>query len=60
MDRDLHEEIIRRLDETAKLYNILIIKTDFTVPYTTVFFQLDCAYWGPEDEADLREQMKQD
>lgn len=57
---ELHEDIIRKLDEAAELFNVLIIKTDFTLPYTTVFFQLDCAYWGPDDEAALRELMKQE
>jgi hypothetical protein len=28
-----------------------------TLPYTTVFLQLDCAYWGPDNEKRLRERM---
>lgn len=56
-NRELHEEIIAQLDEAAGLYNVLIIKTGYTLPYTTVFFQLDCAYWGPDEEAALRDRM---
>lgn len=52
--KELHEAIINKLDGAATLYNVLIIKTDFTIPYTTVFFELDCAYWGPEKEQKLR------
>ena len=55
--KDLHESIIGMLDEASNLFNVLIIKTDFTVPYTTVFFQLDCKYWGPEKEEEMRSRM---
>ncbi|MDA3821658.1 MAG: hypothetical protein PF450_03455, partial [Bacteroidales bacterium] len=41
--KELHTDIIKKLDEAASLYNVLIIKTEFTIPYTTVFFELDCA-----------------
>lgn len=50
-----HEEIIYKLDEAAKTFNILLLKTDFTIPYTTVFLQLECGYWTPEAEAELRQ-----
>ncbi len=55
--REPHEEIIAKLDEAAKLYRVLILKTDFTVPYTSVFIQLDCGYWSAEQEQQLREAM---
>jgi hypothetical protein len=49
-----HEQIIERLDRAAKLFRILILKTCMTIPYTSVFFELDCGYWSPEAEARLR------
>lgn len=52
-----HEQIINRLDEVSKTFRVLIIKTNMTLPYTSVFLQLDCAYWGPEAEKQLRERM---
>jgi len=52
-----HEKIIERLDEVSKTFRVLIIKTNMTVPYTTVFLQLDCAYWGPDAEKGLRAKM---
>jgi D-ribose pyranose/furanose isomerase RbsD len=54
----LHEELLARLDQVAKTYKILMIKTNLALPYTTVFMELDCGYWGPENEAKLREAMK--
>jgi hypothetical protein len=49
-----HEQIIARLDQSAQLFRILIIKTRFTIPYTSVFFELDCDYWNAEAEERLR------
>lgn len=50
----LHEEIIKELDNSAKLFDVLIIKTNLSIPYTSVFFQLDCGYWNAEAENNLR------
>jgi D-ribose pyranose/furanose isomerase RbsD len=53
-----HEELIAKLDAAAKVFRILVLKTDLTIPYTSVFVELDCGYWGPEAEQALREAMK--
>ena len=50
----LHEDIIRELDASAKLFNVLIIKTNLAIPYTSVFFQLECGYWDATSEQHLR------
>ncbi len=52
-----HEQLIARLDEAGRTFRVLILKTDLTIPYTSVFFQLDCGYWGPEAEKQLRSAM---
>jgi len=49
-----HDELIGKLDAAAKTFNVLIFKTDLTLPYTSVFLELDCGYWGPAEEAKLR------
>jgi hypothetical protein len=53
-----HEDIIRKLDEASKTFNVLIIKTNMTLPYTSVFFQLSAAYWGDQEEQRLRQSIK--
>jgi hypothetical protein len=58
LDRIPHEEIIAMLDHSAKLFRILIIKTQMTIPYTSVFFELDCRYWTAAAEQKLREAMR--
>jgi L-fucose mutarotase/ribose pyranase (RbsD/FucU family) len=55
-----HEQIIARLDHSAQLFRILIIKTDMTIPYTSVFFELDCGYWNADAEQRLRETILQE
>jgi hypothetical protein len=50
-----HEEIIEKLDAAAETFHVLIFKTDMTLPYTSVFLELDCGYWGAEKEARLKE-----
>ncbi len=52
-----HEQIISKLDEAAQTFRVLIIKTDMVIPYTSVFLQLDCAYWNADAEARLRQAM---
>jgi hypothetical protein len=53
-----HEEIIRMLDDAAKTFRVLVLKTDLTLPYTSVFLRLDCGYWSGESEKKLRDLMK--
>ena len=53
-----HEEIIARLDQSAQVFRILIVKTDMTIPYTSVFFELDCGYWNADAEGRLRRSMQ--
>ena len=49
-----HEEIISKLDRAARMFSILIIKSTMTIPYTSVFIELDCGYWDADAEARLR------
>ena len=53
----LHDEVFQMLDESSSLFRVLVIKTNCILPYSSVFLQLDCSYWGPENEKTLREQM---
>ncbi len=54
----LHGDLIARLDEAGKTFKVLVLKTTMTLPYTSVFINLDCKYWGPAKEKELREIMK--
>ena len=52
-----HDEIIHKLDLSAEVFRILIVKSDMTIPYTSVFFELDCGYWNAAAEERLRQAM---
>ena len=49
-----HEQIIARLDKAGRLFRILILKSTLTIPYTSVFLELDCGYWSEQAERRLR------
>lgn len=53
----LHDSVFRKLDTESKLFKVLVIKTNETIPYTSVFLQLDCAYWNGEKEKQLRDAL---
>ena len=53
----LHAELIERLGAAAQAFRVLVLKTTGVVPYSSVFFELDCGYWSPEQEAELRRAM---
>ncbi|WP_420238974.1 RbsD/FucU domain-containing protein [Telmatobacter bradus] len=52
-----HEQIISKLDHAAESFRILILKTSLTIPYTSVFFELDCGYWSAGAEQRLRSRI---
>ena len=45
-----HEELLATMDSAAAVYKVVIIKTNLTKPYTTVFFRLDCKYWDADKQ----------
>jgi hypothetical protein len=53
----LHDQIIAKLDEAGKTFHVLLLKTTQAIPYTSVFVQLDCAYWNADAEKRLRAAM---
>lgn len=52
-----HEQIISMLDQAGQTFRVLIIKTNMTIPYTSVFLELDCSYWNTDAERRLRAAM---
>jgi L-fucose mutarotase/ribose pyranase (RbsD/FucU family) len=52
-----HEKIIEKVDEVGNTFHIVVLKTTMTVPYTSVFLQLNCKYWSDDAEKQLRREM---
>jgi hypothetical protein len=55
----LHESVFTKIDEAAKLFKVLVLKTNGTIPYSSIFLQLDCKYWSADKEKALRAAMKE-
>jgi D-ribose pyranose/furanose isomerase RbsD len=53
----LHDSVFTKLDRSSKLFKVLVLKTDELLPYTSVFLQLNCAYWNGDNEKKMREKM---
>ena len=49
-----HDQIISQIAQAGEQFHILVLKTNMTVPYTSVFIRLDCKYWSADAEARLR------
>ncbi len=52
-----HDRVIANIEEASRHFNILVLKTTMTVPYTSVFIRLDCKYWSAAAEKRLRARM---
>lgn len=55
----LHESVFSQIDEASKLFKVLVLKTEGTIAYSSVFLQMDCKYWTTENENALRRLMKE-
>lgn len=53
-----HEDLISKIDEAGKTFHVLVLKTNMTIPYTSVFIRLDCKYWSEDQERSLRLSMR--
>ena len=53
----LHDEVFAKLDAASKLFNVVVIKTESLIPYTSVFIELDCGYWSSDREQALRSKL---
>ncbi len=53
-----HNDVFKRLDDASKLFNVVVLKTEQVMPYTSVFIELDCGYWSADKEAKLRTLMQ--
>jgi D-ribose pyranose/furanose isomerase RbsD len=49
-----HAEAISKIDEAGKTFRVLFIKTNTTIPYTSVFMRLDCGYLSDEIDAKIK------
>lgn len=53
----LHDSVFSKLDQASKLFTVVVLKTESTLAYSSVFIELDCAYWSADREKALRTRM---
>jgi L-fucose mutarotase/ribose pyranase (RbsD/FucU family) len=52
-----HSEAISKIDDAGKTFRVLFIKTNTTIPYTSVFMRLDCGYITDEVDKKIKDAM---
>jgi hypothetical protein len=52
-----HDKVIANIDQSSKTFKVLVLKTNMTIPYSSVFLRLNCRYWSDEAEARMRAKM---
>ncbi|MGO9861978.1 MAG: RbsD/FucU domain-containing protein [Terriglobales bacterium] len=52
-----HAESIAKIDDAGKTFRVLFIKTNTTIPYTSVFLRLDCGYLTDEVDKKIKDAM---
>jgi hypothetical protein len=54
----LHEKMIATVGEAGQTVHVLVLKTNMTIPYSSVFIRLNCKYWSDAAEARLRAKIR--
>ena len=52
-----HDKLIATVNDASKTFQVLVLKTNMTIPYSSVFIRLNCKYWSDEAEARMRAKM---
>lgn len=55
----LHDSVFVKIDAASKLFSVVVLKTEETIPYSSVFIELGCKYWSQENDNELRKRMKE-
>ena len=46
------------LEDSSNKFAVLVLKTNTSLPYTSIFIELQSNYWDRENETELREKLK--
>ena len=55
----LHDTVFVKIDAASKLFSVVVLKTEETIPYSSVFLELGCKYWNGDQEKELRKLMQE-
>ena len=49
-----HSQVLSVIDDAGRTFRVLLIKTNTTIPYTSVYMRLDCGYLSDEIDDQIR------
>lgn len=52
-----HGELLEEIDQQGRQYEVWVLKTSETIPYSSVFLKLECGYWDDTAEQRLRQRL---
>ena len=52
-----HAQLIANVDKDSKTFQVLVLKTNMTLPYSSVFIHLSAKYWSDDAETRMRSKM---
>lgn len=52
-----HDKLIAQIGEDGNTFKVLVLKTNGTIPYSSIFIRLNCKYWSDDAEHRLRARM---
>ena len=57
VESQAHGKLIDMVDQDSRTFRVLVLKTNSTIPYSSVFIHLKAKYWSDEAESRLRGTM---
>lgn len=55
-----HQALLTLLEDANRSFDVLVVRTNTALPYSSVFMELQPGYWDSDSEQHLREKMQQD
>jgi D-ribose pyranose/furanose isomerase RbsD len=55
-----HQALLTLLEDANRSFDVLVIRTNTALPYSSVFMELQPGYWDSDSEQHLREKMQRD
>ena len=52
------QSLMTLMEDTTKSFEVLVIRTNTALPYTSVFMELQPGYWNADSESRLRDQLE--
>ena len=52
------QSLLTLMEDTSKTFEVLVIRTNTALPYTSVFMELQPGYWNADSESALRDKLE--